>query len=115
LRDFAPNAAAILLTEPAERWSVRLKVPGLLGDIVIVFVDDDPAALEVAEACPPDSISETSCAIHRRAGLGRDRQKCQMDEAVVGSTRRDHDAGRTPAGVEFVEDHLDRLEYGVYA
>jgi hypothetical protein len=54
LRDFAPNAAAILLTEPAERWSVRLKVPGLLGDIVIVFVDDDPAALEVAEACPPD-------------------------------------------------------------
>jgi len=32
---------------------VRPDVPGSFGDIVIVFVDNDPAALAVAKACPP--------------------------------------------------------------
>lgn len=41
------------LAEPAKRLLVRPDVPGSFGDIVIVFVDNDPAALAVAKACPP--------------------------------------------------------------
>ena len=36
--------------ETAEDMAARLDVPGALGDIIIVFVDDDPASLEVAES-----------------------------------------------------------------
>lgn len=41
------------LAEPAKRLLVRPDVSGSFGDIVIVFVDNDPAALAVAKACPP--------------------------------------------------------------
>ena len=39
-----------------------------------------------------------------------------LDRPAVGlDQRRPIDLLGTPAGVELVEDHLDRLEYGVYA
>jgi hypothetical protein len=82
-------------TEAAECFSVRLNVSRPFGDIVIIFVDDDPAAFEVAETRPPTfdigNFQGDPISLRR---LGRDRQQCEMGEAVIGATDRDYEAGR---------------------
>lgn len=81
--------------EAAECFSVRLYVPRPFGDIVIVFVNDDPAALQVTEASPSafdiGNFQGDPIGLRR---LGRDRQWCKMGKAVIRSTDSDGDAGR---------------------
>ncbi len=82
------------LAEPAKRLLVRPDVPGSFGDIVIVFVGNDPAALAVAKACPPalDIMNFQGDPIGLRR-LGCDREKRQMRRAIIRATDGDHDAG----------------------
>lgn len=56
------------LAEPAKRLLVRPDVPGSFGDIVIVFVDNDPQRLRSLRPARRHSISETSKAILSACG-----------------------------------------------
>jgi hypothetical protein len=62
------------LAEAAEDVISRFDVPRALGDIVIVFVDDDPASLEVAETGPPALdfryVESNAAAMQRLRGDG---------------------------------------------
>lgn len=83
------------LAEPAKRLLVRPDVPGSFGDIVIVFVDNDPAALAIAKACPPalDIRNFQGDPIGLRR-LGCEREKRQMRESIRRArvaTPRDRD------------------------
>lgn len=82
------------LAEPAKRLLVRPDVSGSFGDIVIVFVDNDLAALAVAKACPPalDIRNFQGDPIGLRR-LGCEREKRQMRQAIIRVTDGDHDAG----------------------
>ena len=86
------------LAETAKCFAVRLDVPGLLGDIIIVFVDDDPASLEVAKAYSPafdiGNFQRDPIDLRRLSG---DRKKCQMGKTVFRTADRDHDPGRPEA------------------
>lgn len=77
-----------------KRSLVRPDVSGSFGDIVIVFVDNDPAALAVAKACPPalDIRNFQGDPIGLRR-LGCEREKRQVRQAIIRVTDGDHDAG----------------------
>src|SRR5690606_5897565 len=79
----------------AENVVSRFDVPGALGNIVIVFVDDDPAALEVAETRAPAldirDVERNATALRR---LGCDGEKGEMCQAVIRASHGYYDAGR---------------------
>ncbi|MCK3808872.1 hypothetical protein [Sinorhizobium meliloti] len=79
-----------------KRLLVRPDVSGSFGDIVIVFVDNDLAALAVAKACPPalDIRNFQGDPIGLRR-LGCEREKRQMRQAIIRVTDGDHDAVRS--------------------
>lgn len=83
------------LAETAESVSIGLDVPGTLGDIVIVFVDLNPAALQVAQAGSACfRLRNFNGGAIRLRWLRSNSKKSKVREAVLDATVRDDDAGR---------------------
>ncbi len=83
------------LAEAAKDVVSRFYVPGVLGDIVIVFVDDDPASLQVAQTGAPAldirDVERNATALRR---LGCDGEKREMGQTITRAFDGYYDAGR---------------------